>query len=363
MRSLLIIASLISGGALASSWGAFQNIFPEFPCPDGWAGCEINGQTIDIGSVQDDKGRYYPADFRVDFFDFTPLPSFSPFVSLTVYPEEYASLEVEEPSEPEAIPEPRVVTQKVEKEPVKRALEPVFKPVAEPVAEPEVVPEPVAEPVAEPEAVPEPVVEPIPEPEAVTTVVEDPGCDNLIALEGPAMMGQLNPMQKRCLEGRIGSDEALTLKRKVSLVLINNAQAKGDQGAWERLVKRHLENLDQSDPNLCLSYSIHLFKKGDAFARQVIRWSDKALENKTQFSKGSDYQKKLYMLYKLKTVSAQRLWLKSESQKKDADIKKYKGMTKNFSREWLDYARASGQSIKEPLSICVSAADKSFCDG
>ena len=99
------------------------------------------------------------------------------------------------------------------------------------------------------------------------------------------MMGQLNAMQKRCLEGRISSDEALTLKRKVSLVLINNAQAKGDQGAWERLVKRHLEKLDQSDPNLCLSYSIHLFKKVDAFSRQVIRWSDKLLKTRLSLVK------------------------------------------------------------------------------
>ena len=79
--------------------------------------------------------------------------------------------------------------------------------------------------------------------------------------------------------------------------------------------------------------------------------------------KGSDYQKRLYQLYKLRAVSAQRLWLRAEEQKSDANIEKYKGMTKNFSREWLDFARASGQSIKEPISICVSAADKSFCEG
>ena len=31
------------------------------------------------------------------------------------------------------------------------------------------------------------------------------------------------------------------------------------------------------------------------------------------------------------------------------------GQTKNYSREWLDYARSSAQNIKNPMALCVSA--------
>ena len=149
----------------------------------------------------------------------------------------------------------------------------------------------------------------------------------------------------------------------MSLVLINNAQTKGDQAGWERIVKRHLEKLDQSDPNLCFAYAIHVSRKGALYSTQVIRWSEKALENKNQFSSGADYTKKVYALYKLRTIAAQKLWMSAESSKDQEKITKYKGMTKDYSREWLDYAKASKQSIKQPFSLCVSAADKSFCDG
>ena len=33
----------------------------------------------------------------------------------------------------------------------------------------------------------------------------------------------------------------------------------------------------------------------------------------------------------------------------------YRGQAKNFAKEWLDYARASGQSTKGAMSLCVSA--------
>ena len=35
----------------------------------------------------------------------------------------------------------------------------------------------------------------------------------------------------------------------------------------------------------------------------------------------------------------------------------------NFSKEWLDYAKASGQDTKAPMSLCVSATqgDAGIC--
>jgi len=52
------------------------------------------------------------------------------------------------------------------------------------------------------------------------------------------------------------------------------------------------------------------------------------------------------------------------SEKNEAKTVKYRGMTKDYSREWLDYARASGMSTKQPMALCVSAAGSTeFCQG
>ena len=53
-------------------------------------------------------------------------------------------------------------------------------------------------------------------------------------------------------------------------------------------------------------------------------------------------------------MASHKLWMDAESTKNQDKITKYKGMTKDYSREWLDYAKASKQSIKEPFTLCVS---------
>jgi thymidylate synthase len=102
----------------------------------------------------------------------------------------------------------------------------------------------------------------------------------------------------------------------------------------------------------------------------VIRWADYALENKQQWS-GTTYKKNVYALYKLRAQAANKLWQSAEakyvedrSDTNEVKAKKYRDLTKNYGREWLDYARASGQSTKSPLSLCVSAAGSTdFCEG
>ena len=345
---------------------AEENLFfsTPLPCSDGWSACIYRGGVVDISSVKDSQGRLHPTTMRFGFFDLQPLPSVSPYMKLSSYSgEKRSGLQSDEQAiaeeNNEAYVEEAPVKKQTRSTPVKKKAKttkssPKVQPVKE-VVEQRVISQPVPEP------------EVVPEPEAVVTMTpeDQSGCMSLISLESAAMMGQLAADKISCLEKRIASNEPLTERRKVSLVLINNAQTKGDQAGWEKMVRRHLEKLDQSDPNLCFAYAIHVSRKGTSYAAQVIRWSDKALENKSQFSSGSDYTKKVYALYKLKTISAQKLWMSAESASpRDPDkITKYKGMTKDYSREWLDYAKASRQSIKEPFSLCVSAADKSFCDG
>lgn len=198
-------------------------------------------------------------------------------------------------------------------------------------------------------------------------------CDNLVQLEPAALMGKLSEGQAACLEKKVAGSGSQTSKDKISRVLLANAEASGNKKEWERIMRRHLEEIDRSDPNLCFKYALHLSRGGVGPAWGVIKWSDYALENKTMWS-GTTYKTRVYSLYQLKAEAATKLWGDANSKLVEAgggnreelaaNEEKLRGMAKDFSREWLDYARASGQDTKKPMSLCVSAAgSKKYCEG
>jgi hypothetical protein len=206
---------------------------------------------------------------------------------------------------------------------------------------------------------------------AVRTGPTDDSCDDLVKLEPAAMMGTLRVGQTKCLEGRVNSEAQQTMKDKVSRLMITNAEAAGDKGDWERLMKRHLEDIDRSDPDLCFKYALHLSRGGAGRAQGVIRWADYSLENKAKWS-GTTYKTRVFSLYKLRAEAANKLWQDAEkeyaegerSDEKEAKAAKYRGQAKDYSREWLDYAKASAQDTKTALALCVSSSgNRAFCEG
>lgn len=206
---------------------------------------------------------------------------------------------------------------------------------------------------------------------AVNTSAGDNSCDDLVKLEPAAMMGQLSSGQAGCLEKRIGSESQQTTKDKVSRLMIANAENKGDKAEWERLIKRHLEDIDRSDPDLCFKYALHLSRGGVGRAPGVIRWADYALENKAKWS-GSTYKSRVFNLYKLRAEAANKLWQDAEknymetdhSEENEAKAAKYRGQAKDYAREWLDYAKASEQDTKTAMALCVSSSgNRAFCEG
>ena len=96
-----------AGVALAIPWSGFDDAFDPLPCPDGWAGCVIDGAVINPGMVEDSAGRPHPSNMRVGFFDLKPLPALSPFVGLSIYtgPTESFVAEADEPT-PVDVPAP-----------------------------------------------------------------------------------------------------------------------------------------------------------------------------------------------------------------------------------------------------------------
>jgi hypothetical protein len=207
------------------------------------------------------------------------------------------------------------------------------------------------------------------QPTATVATVQDDSCDNLTRLEPQAMLGKLTPGQFDCLEKAYQAAPKQTDKDKISRVMMANAYSKGDTQTWERLIKRHLEEVDQSDPDLCYKYALHLSKGGAARAPGVIRWSNVALENRTMWT-GETYQNRVSSLYKLRAAAAQSLWKAAEedhaanptddSKKKVEDTR---NQTKVFAREWYEYCKAAGKDTTTSLQLCVSAAGtKDYCE-
>jgi hypothetical protein len=141
----------------------------------------------------------------------------------------------------------------------------------------------------------------------VAPPIANDSCDDLVALEPSALMGRMLPGQVKCLEGRLTSADLQTEKDKISRVLMQNAEAAGNKSEWERLIKRHLEDIDRSDPNLCFKYALHLSRGGVGRAWGVIKWADYALENKQQWT-GSTYKARVNALYQLRAEAAVKLW-------------------------------------------------------
>ncbi|MBT3223591.1 MAG: hypothetical protein HN348_31355 [Proteobacteria bacterium] len=183
------------------------------------------------------------------------------------------------------------------------------------------------------------------------------------------MMGKLSKGEIACLEGSMATAAKQTEKEKISLLLMSNAYSKGDKRQWEKLVKRHLDEIDQSNPDLCYKYALHLSKKGSSRAYGVIRWADVALENRTIWT-GDTYTSRVFSLYKLRAAASQALWKKAEEEhaaspgeESKSKVTESRNMTKVYAREWLEYAKVAGKDTTQALQLCMSSAGtKEYCE-
>lgn len=182
-------------------------------------------------------------------------------------------------------------------------------------------------------------------------------------LEPFATKGALDDTQKGCLETSYASADTQTTKDKISRVLMVNAYAYNTK-IWAELVARHLDEVDRSDPDIAYLYAFYLYNNDKADAEEVVRWTGVALERRDVWS-GDVYVSRVYGLMRLRAVAANAVWELAEKERADqgssdavtARIDELRNRTKTFAREWVDFAKVSGRSVKEPLSLCLSAAN------
>jgi hypothetical protein len=145
-------------------------------------------------------------------------------------------------------------------------------------------------------------------------------------------------------------------------MLIANAENAGKPEEWERLMQRHLEDIERSDPDLCMRYAVHLHKQGLESEEEALRWSAYALENKQRWQ-GDDYIKRVNGLLRLRAEASNKLWRDAEERytkeptpEHDKATRQWRGEAMTSAREWLDYARASGGKTDQALLLCQTAA-------
>ena len=405
--SLFLGLGLLTATGVWASGQMPDRLMSDRPCQDGWIGCWVDGKLVNANPSLDDGGRLHPVDLRIDFFDLKATGSFSVHNGLSTYGAD------EVPQIPEAIPEPEPVdTPEVEPDQEMMNQDAVAQVDSEPPANsdwndplfdnpsqqnsgstsgstsgsnsgsnsgstrnvenqaPSVTTRPTREPPPrEPtRRDPEPSVEPVKtEPPPVAANVH---CDDLRQLEGVALLGALSPAHSACMEHRIETESSLTTKNKISRVLLINAES-SKNGEWPRLMRRHLTEINQSDPDMCLKYALHLSrKKGASSSHGVIKWSELALERKSVWS-GPTFTKRVYDLHKLRAHAANKLWQRTnedllnagaDREKLAGKEEKARGRAKSLAREWLDFARAASQNTSEAMSLCISTAgSKKFC--
>jgi hypothetical protein len=451
--------------ASAQGWSSFAAAFPQFPCQDGWSGCMVYGQHVDPELRRDQAGRALPADARVGWFDLEATASFSPFVGLSVYPNEAVEVAVADPpaadggsqemarladvaaADAEAARAARIEAQRQQQQAEEarkqadleaqrqRAEEDQARKAAAEAARKAAAANQVAEAEEqaklkkeaelaaakaaemerkrleadkaaearrlEEEAARRKAAEEeerrkaaeaarqqaeadaqrameeeqrrkqaeAEQQSASDAAAVEGDCADVQALETKALLGQLSEATTSCLETRLANAPKMTDKKRVSSVLMANAWAKGDKDGWESLVKRHLDEIDQSDPDLCYKYALHLSRQGPSRASGVIRWANVALENRMVWI-GDTYTSRVYSLYKVRAAASQALWMQAEQEHTGSPndntrekVDKYRNLTKVNAREWYEYAKSSGKDANLALQLCMSAAGTSdYCD-
>lgn len=198
--------------------------------------------------------------------------------------------------------------------------------------------------------------------------IED--CQDRAEIKAVAARGGLSAGQIGCLESQIRLNRTQTERTKLSLILINDAQMKKDMTLWEKLVRRHLEEYDRSNPTLCLSFSSFLYQKGSEHHRESLKWANYANETRARWQGGENYIHMSNTLLQLRAELATNLWIQSEelyrqerSPENEEESMTMRGLAKECAREWMEYARAAElmEDARKAFDMCVSAGGVEAC--
>ena len=190
----------------------------------------------------------------------------------------------------------------------------------------------------------------------------DTACENLITLEPRAITGNLETAHVDCLERRLRHADRQTTKNKISRLLMADAWSKKETLRWEAAVKRHLEEIDRSDPDLCYMFARHQSKFGAERVDSTIRWANAALANSLLWE-GPTRVDRVLALHRINALAAEDKWYRAEDRFQQThepeamvSAEFWRNQAKSHAREWLEFADRSGTDTAIPYKLCLSAA-------
>ena len=182
---------------------------------------------------------------------------------------------------------------------------------------------------------------------------------SLQLLEEKAGRGALMPNQINCLESAYAMSEKITTKDKISRVLLINAYAY-DTRNWAKLVGRHLQEVDQSDPAIAYLYTFYLNNRKKPDHQAIIKWSETSLERRAEW-KGKTYTNRTFQLLKVRAVAATNRWADTANNGDTERAEEQRLEAKTFAREFLDFAKSADMETQEAAQLCITAASKEAC--
>jgi hypothetical protein len=194
-------------------------------------------------------------------------------------------------------------------------------------------------------------------------------CDDHDGLLRSALKGQLQGGEVRCLEESLRHERRMTRKVIFSRILIADAHAKEETHRWEGAVRRHLDELDRSDPELSYLYARYLAGRGADYTTDAIKWSGVALRSAGNWE-GVGRAARMADLHRIQTVGAYQMWVAQEQIFQETGVASaheeagfWRSQTKSLAREWLDFSAATEQRADLARVICTSAAASiRYCD-
>ncbi len=210
-------------------------------------------------------------------------------------------------------------------------------------------------------APPTPEADPPEDPdEALPSAESFSDCGTQAELESSARFGKLADSAIRCLDAAsMDATRALVDRRRDGVLLLVQHRATCSAGAgcgpYERYQRLYFEELDRSDADLLLNFADHLYRKGpqtDDRHREVIKWSERALEQKQQWQ-STAFVRNTDRAHEIRARSAYTLWSNEMARSSKGSVKS-SNRAKVAVSDWLAYRISIGKDATDPRNLCRS---------
>ncbi len=195
------------------------------------------------------------------------------------------------------------------------------------------------------------------------------GCGSADLLEKAASTASLDSDQQRCLEERardaaIALTERDRLGRMLLVHHLTGCKRGGDCGAFEDFQRYFLQEIGRSDASMLYSWANYLWqtdRSSESHLRDVILWSERALERKDQWEPVT-FVERVDRMYEVRARANYRLWSQVEANG-DPRAGKARDRARASIVDWLHNRQQLGSSQSEPRQLCASVmGSESACD-